>query len=238
MVRHGRAALAAWVVLAFGPATCGAGSIFDNFSGTYNGVIYATSTSWLAAKFSVDSQAYWLDSIRLDLDNQIPSPQSGTIRLQLFTSNDGGTTPLSDAGAVFPTTFVTTPPYTDTYVTFTPTASLELAANTSYWVVLSEVSGDGYIAWTSSMSQPSGPAGVLGSNVSRDARATWLGDNPQANFKMQITATAAAVPEPGTFWLLGTGFLPFGAYVLCRRLRTESLCRTCASRREGAHVSV
>jgi hypothetical protein len=106
-------------------------------------------------------------------------------------------------------------------VTFTPTASFELAANTSYWVVLSEVSGDDFIGWTASFSQPSGPAGVLGSNVSRDAGATWLGDNPQANFKMQIAATAAAVPEPGTFWLLGTGFLPFGAYVFSRRLRAD-----------------
>jgi hypothetical protein len=221
MVRHGRAAFAAWVILACGPATRGAGLIFDNFSGTYNGVIYATEASWLAANFSADSQAYWLDSIRLDLDNQIPVPQSGTIRLQLFTSDDGGTTPLSDAGAVFPTTFVTTPPYADTYVTFTPTASFELAANTSYWVVLSEVSGDDSIGWTASFSQPSGPAGVLGYNVSRDAGATWIGDNPQANLKMQIAATAVSVPEPATFWLLGAGSLSLCAYVLCRRLRTD-----------------
>jgi hypothetical protein len=232
-LRHWGAALVAWVVPSFGPATCSAGSIFDNFPGTYNGVAYASSTSWLAAKFSVDSQAYWLDSIRLDLDNQSPTPASGTIRLQLLASDDGGTTPLSDAGAAFPTTFVTTPSYIDTYVTFTPTAPFELAANTTYWAVLSEVGGFGDIGWTSSFSQPSGPAGVRGYNISGDAGATWVGFNPQANFKMQIVATAASVPEPGTFWLLGAGFTSFTAAFLRRRRRPDGYLGTSSSCRSS-----
>ena len=175
--------------------------IFDNLSGSYNGVSYVSTTSGRAARFITDSHAYQLNSFTLGLGNQSPYSDSGTLELRLFSSSDGGAEPLVDLNAAFTTPFVTAPPYQDTNVTFTPGSQITLEAHTTYWAVLRELDGDGGIGWTGSFTSPTGAAAAYG-RASYDGGGPWSSVDGISNFKMQIEAIP--VPEPAT-WVLFLG---------------------------------
>lgn len=81
--------------------------------------------------------------------------------------------------------------------------ALELAAGTTYWVVLGVV-GEGSFGWSYALGNASSGPGTLANYAySTDSGATWLNygsDNPY-----HLRVNVSAVPEPGTaaLWLAG-----------------------------------
>jgi hypothetical protein len=186
--------------------------IFDSSSGTYNGDSYASTSSWLASKFTAGAQSDSLDSIQLNLNSQIPVAESGTIRLRLFTSNGAGTAPLADTGAVVPTEFVVlNNPNVVTPELFVPISPVLLSPHTSYWVVLSLDSG-GVVGWIASLTPPTVSGGAYGRNLSDDSGMNWAGYDPASNYEMQVQATPT--PEPTASTLLAAAIVTLG----CGRL--------------------
>lgn len=113
-------------------------------------------------------------------------------------------------------TVPTIPTTTPTDLTFTPTSSVTLKANTDYWFVLS-ASGLGDYQWqytnTLSTSFPNYA-------VSNNNGATWAIGSPAGPFLLEATATVAAVPEPSSLVLAATVLLAFGVVVCTRRMKS------------------
>src|SRR5262249_42151328 len=111
----------------------------DNLSAASAGTETATGDTWLTASFGTDGSAYTLESVTLLMARTSVGEQA---ELDLHT--DGGLQPGSLVGTL------TTPasiPTTLSDVTFTA-SGLDLAANSTYWVVLKATSGSFDWSWT------------------------------------------------------------------------------------------
>jgi hypothetical protein len=100
-------------------------------------------------------------------------------------------------------------------LTFTPTSSVTLSANTPYWFVLEASGTTGSYKWayTNTLS-PSLPNYA----VSNNSGASWTIGTPPGPFLIEADSVTA-IPEPSTFRLVGAvGLLGF-VVVLSRRLR-------------------
>jgi hypothetical protein len=134
-----------------------------NLTATTTDVETVTGTDWLTASFGTGTSAMLLDSATLKLASTV----TGSATLRLYT--DGGLQPGTLVGTLTsPTSYSTT--LADT--TFT-SGSLMLAANTTYWLVLSATSGSFDWAWTTDNTG----TGVGFQHVwgeSEDAGETWF----------------------------------------------------------------
>jgi hypothetical protein len=187
--------------------------IVSNLGDTVNGTgtVYASGPPQsYAQEFQTGSSSELLSSIVVPLGDAMPT---FTAAGELVADNSGlpGSTILTSF------TVPAIPTTTPTDLTFTPTSSVTLDANTDYWFVLS-ASGSGDYKWnyTNTLS-PSFPNYA----VSNDSGATWTIGTPPGPFLLEATATAAAVPEPSSLILAATGFLALGVVVCARRLRTS-----------------
>ncbi len=134
----------------------------------------------------------------------------------------------SDAAGTHPDTSLETlsgdanPATTGNYTYSASGSGLSLSPNTKYWIVLGVSSGDGNYRWNytnSSATTGSWTIPSTGTYASSDNAGTTWGNfyngSPQ---QFEITATAAAVPEPGTM-VMG-GLLALGGSVMSfRRMR-------------------
>jgi len=92
-------------------------------------------------------------------------------------------------------------------------ATLDLAPNTTYWIVL-EVVGAGSMGWSYSANNlANGPGAFANYAYSFDSGASWLNWGEERPYLMRVNVSA--VPELGSAALFFAGLLAIGA--LCRR---------------------
>jgi hypothetical protein len=151
-----------------------------------------TSTDWYASSFMTDGYSYTLQSVAFLM---AMTSSSGAAQAAIFT--DVSDQPGSQVGAL-----ISPGSYSNALASTSFTASgITLAANTTYWVVLSASSGNFNWAWTDS-NIGSGVGFTHTWSGSDDAGSSWLTfhDSPQI---MQVDANA--IPEPAALWLFGIG---------------------------------
>ncbi|MBK8001043.1 MAG: hypothetical protein IPK15_20620 [Verrucomicrobia bacterium] len=174
-------------------------TIFDNLTGSDNGIYGLHATTSLASKFCLGAQSYQLDSVTLLLnsqgsDGQISPPS--TVRLQIYSHNPVSGKPAASTGLIMNLSGLTnpiTPPRGFGLVKWTNATPFRLAADTCYWVVVSRESG-GNIGQIASFTLPTGDAGGYGFARSGDSGATWLTPDHTANSKMLIQGVAVETP--------------------------------------------
>lgn len=164
-----------------------------------------TSTDWYASSFTTDDHSYTLQSVAL-----LMAMTSGPGAAQAAIFTDVSDQPGSQVDAL-----ISPGSYSNTLASTSFTANgITLAANTTYWVVLSASSGNFDWAWTDSNTG----AGVGFTHTwsgSDDAGNSWLTfhDSPQI---MQVEANP--IPAPATLWLFG---IALAGMRLAERRRTD-----------------
>lgn len=169
--------------------------IFDNSNGSINGQSSASTTSWLAGRFCLGSQAYTLDSVTLFLNSGDSSgkPHESTVSLRIFSSDPVTSRPFTNTGPTM-NLFGTTNPITlaagnvSTPFKWIPATPFTLQADQCFWAVLSVQSGA--IAYQSvTFAVPTGPAGILGRSSSPNSGVSWGPADVSSNYKMLILGT-------------------------------------------------
>jgi hypothetical protein len=196
-----------WLFLAGAPAKADATTLSDNTSQTAAGSLSASSFEWLAAGFVSD--ANYTD---VDLEVVLAAAElSGATTLALYSSDSSGQIPegllksfsLSSTAA--------------SSLTFS-LSDVDVLANTSYWLVLSNATGLSTWAWTEA-SEGVG-AGFTGAWAnSDDAGSSWFTNSPLYPLQATVKVGIPQVPEPATtaLWL---GLLP--VWLLARKRSTLS----------------
>ena len=145
-------------------------TIFDNTSGSVNGGLGVTATTWLASKFCLGSQPYGLESVSLLLNNQDSSGGAGppcTVQLHIYSNNPANGKPAADTGLIMNLSGLTNPITLlngQQLVKWTPATPFSLLADTCYWAVLSAEDGK-RMGQISSFTPPTGAAADLRANA-------------------------------------------------------------------------
>lgn len=198
--------IACALCLASAPSLSAATTLSDNTQQASADSLLATASDWLAASFTADNS---YSGVTLDVVlNAITV--SGTSTLSLYGSDSSGLIPsalIADFSLLTESASATTYSLTD----------VDLLAGTSYWLVLSNGSGESAWSWTES-SEGTG-AGFTGLWANSDeAGATWFTNS--SRYPLQASVSISAVPEPsGTvLWLSAVPGL-----LLTRRIRHTAL---------------
>lgn len=184
-----------FAVLAFGVTAARADVLYDNLLAASDGSDSIQSLGTLYDSFSVGGTSVDLNTISVSLIN--PNASAGQFDIGIYFDN--ATTP----GAVFATGFAPDAivGQTTTIVNFTVNGTLQLNANTRYWIGLSAdpTVGSG-VDWNWSLDN-------TGTGVANEFFSNGNGTFPNSDgpYQMQIGATPA--PEPATMALLGVGVL-------------------------------
>ncbi len=215
--------LIAVVVMLFGLSPARAGiTLSDNLSqpqGNYspepisdlNGGLF----EWAAASFGTGTRSWLLQSVTLFMSAE----QLGdTAQVDIYTdapvppATPPNTPPLSQPGSLLPNGILISPGIGTGALgqyTFTPSGSLSLAANSTYWVVVRALTGQVNWAYTPVGCTSCG-SGIGFQNywrVSYDGGTNWNDAyNTTGAFMMQVLA----IPEPSTLTLFGTTALLLG----------------------------
>jgi hypothetical protein len=201
---------AAFMLLANAGLSYGDSIIVSNLTDIVNGTgtIYSSGPPQsYAQEFLTGSSSVVLSSIVVSLGNA-----SGSFTAVAdLVANSGG---LPGSTILTGFTVPVIPTGSAANLTFTPTSSVTLNANTDYWFVLSASGSGGDYQWqyTNTLS-PSFPNYA----VSTNSGTGWTIGTPAGPFLLEATATSAA-PEPSSLLLVTSGFLAFAA-VLGRRIR-------------------
>jgi hypothetical protein len=187
--------------------------LVDNTGTASNGTSGVTSGTWQAAQFTTDNQAYTLDSVAFLLSTS----SAGSITAKIYSS-DGSNSPITELGTLTLAGSVTG---TLSNVSFTAGSTINLAANTSYWVSLEASSGTYAWSWPDSGTGAShtGPGTIENKfSSSFNSGASWSGGSTSSPYQFQVNATA--VPEPSSYALLLGGVALLG--VTCTRRRQRN----------------
>lgn len=168
--------------------------VLDNTSSSPEGLITATSTAWIAQGFTTSAGAWTLDDVSMRIQQL-----TGGGNLLLSIHQDSGS---NAPGSLLADLSGNSAPTTAALYTYSPTASLSLLGNTTYWVVGRVTSGGARYRFTrvpggapystADWSVPT-PRSLLSAN----SGSSWV---DVGNFMVSINATeATAVPEPGTW---------------------------------------
>jgi hypothetical protein len=169
-----------------------------------------TTTTWWATGFTVANPNIYLNSATVGLIG------SGTIELSLYTDNAGnpGVSLISDTASV--ASLVAT----SATFNFQSPVSYTLTSGSSYWLVARATSGSATWAFANSGSAPVGLNGntwvATGGRRSTNSSVAWAPDAFAALSSVSIDATAAPIPEPGT-WAAMAIFAGGAAYAGWRR---------------------
>jgi hypothetical protein len=192
------------------PSTSRAGTVLsDNLSATSGGTEAASGSTWLTSSFGTDASSYTLNSVTLLLANSV----GGKAEVDLYT--DGGLQPGSFVG-----TLTAPGSYSSSLASTTFTTSgITLASDSTYWVVLKALSGEFDWSWTTA-NTGSGVGFQDTWGESDDAGATWFTyDTFPTQMSVSATSASAAVPEPTSLALFGSGAIGLLVSYLLRRRR-------------------
>ena len=186
-------------------------NLADPVNGT-GGVYTGAQPQDYAQEFMTGSQSVALGSIIAPLGTAVPSfsPSAELV------ANVGGL-PGDTALTTFPVP--TIPTSSPTALTFTPTSSVMLSANTDYWFILSATGAGGSFKWqytdTTSASFPNYAS-------SHDGGVTWTIESG-GPFLMEVDSAALSpAPEPSSSVLVCfAGLLGFGVVLACRCKRED-----------------
>lgn len=160
--------------------------------------------------FSTASQSYDISAISIPMGwNSTPSV-SPTIRVSVFeNSSTSANTPAGGASPAYTqdyssNTFSTT----IAFYTFSPTATWNLKANTSYsiWFGTTQTTSPTSLWWATYSTTPGTPSSGYGFTYTTNFFSTNGGtaySTTGNKYPVQMTGTAVAVPEPSTY-ALGT----------------------------------
>jgi len=160
----------------------------NNLANATSGVETAFGTRVITAAFKTDASAHTLSSVTLLLANTIAG------RAQVALYGDGNLEPGSLlANLTSPASYSATL----ANATFTASGAVNLAANTTYWIVLKPLSGSFDWAWTADNSGSG--AGFLHTwGVSDDAGSFWWShDNYQTKFSVVADVSLCAADITG-----------------------------------------
>ena len=206
----------ALVLLGLAPAAGRADMIFGNLDAATGNDSNSQSLNignLYAVSFTMGSQDYSLSDVQIRLT--FSPPANTTFQLRSDTSgHPSGGTLLTFTNPTFGSG--------QTTYTFTPGSPFTLAADTTYWLVGSTTSGlNANWAVTSPLTNPSGSGASFGSYADTSTGGgTWF--NSAATTQFQLDGTTAAVPEPSSLFLTGTGIC-VAAAVGWHRRRTRPL---------------
>lgn len=183
-------------------------AIFDNSTGSENGVNTGDPSVLLAGRFCLGSQSFALDSVTLFLHppgNDVG--QRPVIRLEIYSADLVTGLPAANtgvlmnlAGATNPVAFKLVAGTYTTPFTWTNATPFILLANRCYWAVLKVDAGR--LIYAVSSTPPTGAAGAFGRTESSNGGATWTPTvNVGDNGKMLIRATPVPTPvQPVTIF--------------------------------------
>jgi hypothetical protein len=194
------------VLLGLAPAVGRADMILGNLGAPNGSSVSIDSTDLYAASFTMGSQAYSLSDAQITLTFSPPS--STTFELESDSAGQPSGTVLSTFDNPILLSGLRT-------YTFTPDSPFTLAANTTYWLVGSTTDSS-TTDWVASApaTNPTGSGATFGSYASSsDAGATWNASFPTTQFQLD----GAAIPEPSSLFLTGTGICVVATVGLLRR---------------------
>ncbi|MGE0862021.1 MAG: choice-of-anchor R domain-containing protein [Gammaproteobacteria bacterium] len=157
---------------------------------------------WASQSFVTDAQAYRVDSLEVVLGARVDAP---TVVAEL-RADAGGSAPgaliatLTLGGAVIPTG-------SPAILALTPTATVDLAAGTTYWLVLGALDAGSYDWEYAEGNGSTGPGAFGNFAYSFDQGASWTGfggDNP---FKLAVNASPVPVPSVAVLFGIAVGGL-------------------------------
>jgi hypothetical protein len=183
----------------------------SNFTGPY----YSNSPLYngpIGESFTVGATGGTLTNATIGIANSIAEP--GTVDLALYADSSGlPGAELGDLGTV------SAPASTGVgELSFSPTATLSLDSDTTYWLVATETPDDLNLNWTGTI--PGNDTGLPGWSTgvqANDFFGTW-NDSAGADLQISVELSASAVPEPATGALLGLA-AAFGWGALRRKNR-------------------
>lgn len=168
-----------------------------------------TSTVYLSSSFTTNASAgsYTLDSVTINLGDALTETGGFFLRIMSQTSSRPGTLIGTLSGETNPSGGL---------YTYTPSATITLNANTTYWLVAG-VTGTGEYRWLSATGSNQTGDWTIGNNISTSMNtgSSWTNRNfPPYLFSV----TATAIPEPSSSMVITTG-----ATMLFLRRRRPSL---------------
>lgn len=153
-----------------------------------------TSTVYLASSFTTNSAStsYRLDSVTVNMGAAITAGGGFILQIRSNSGSQPGSLVAQLTGEVNPSSGLHT---------YTPTTTITLNANTTYWVVAGVASGTGEFRWLAAANNNQTGDWTIGNNIG-------FGTNSGTTWSMQgfppslFSVSATVVPEPGAFMLI------------------------------------
>ena len=199
-----KAITATFAISVFSLACAHAQTVIDSTTQSVTGAAAINFSDWNGNKFVNDATSRNLQSITLSMD--VAADTSGSFRVELYSNS--GSLPGSSLGILTGNGN----PATAGLYTYTPSSTITLNPNTTYWVVAKVTSGLGDYSWNYTSTTTHGGTGTLGGfSESFDQGGSWSAEN--VSFPSMFSVTATAVPEPSSYAaMLGVAALGFGIF--------------------------
>lgn len=181
--------------LLLAPVASKAVPIYDNLAQPAFGSDAVTATAWNANKFVTDGSPYYITSVVLQL-----SGTNTSSALEVLLYSDSSNAPGAQLASIGSTSSI---PGSATNVTFTPGGTVNLAANTAYWIVARTSGSGNYPMYFPTTSVGNGVAYNSSYSRSSNGGSTWATQSGPPYY-MQVNAE---VPEPSTLLLSGFGLV-------------------------------
>ncbi|MBN2824681.1 MAG: hypothetical protein JXQ76_05110 [Campylobacterales bacterium] len=194
-------------------STIQSAEVIGNLSGFYLGYAPVRATQYIAVGFQTGSQSQSLQSVTIILQADSGTESSATTYVEL-RSDDGSNKPSTTVITTLNPNPLTGTNYgftTHPEVTFTPTSTITLNANTKYWIVVRGGSDIDSLGWNKNNpnQDPSNGTGTFISYQYSDSGIDWYeytaGFSPAISIKDNSTppsSTAVPITPLGLLMLL------------------------------------